>query len=582
MSQHIKKHSTILLVTSIFVALLASAQSIATQETKKSAGGTFYFGFEPQIEATGRIYFSGDEARALNNPQSSSLKGIKATGKIGNSLKSANLRMGFYTFYDNRYDRTVGGVYLGTIGDLADDGADFGLDDVFAYMFLLPALGLNLDVFDVYLQAGRFNMEFYTAHDAGQPTWKAEIDDLLKEDKVNIFTELLIADMFTLSAGVSLAPFEELGSLAQDVGFGLSFDYTFGMHTIEASAAYTLDLTNNKGNDQNGKSKLGTPDQVITEKARDFYEQILNFPTKQKKDLSIVAKYPSDFDQLGFSLAYTLDLGQIQLMPFFNIEFNGLFANKKAFLAYINPLIGWSAGVQFTLQDPTNDYSLLSLGIDLGGRLRKNDNYLGEVTEEKLDFSVIDPDTGLPKKSTKTFEKTIKQQHIANEVFKGFGFTLQSDVLKAVMGKNYLGISLAMAFEFNQPKTFGYPIPSQNAAGDFLDADGNVIPLDPDGFPTSAPAMVTKSIEVQRKGYLRHLIVSLTQYLLNEAGVTLTFDLKFGLYNIAPLYLKGFGYIGNISKLIDLADPTKQHAAFQTYIDLGINASFVGGYAKKL
>ena len=107
----------------------------------------------PQVEATGRIYFSGDEARALNNPQSSSFAGVKATGKIGNSLKSANLSLGFYAFYEDRNENEVGGVVVVPTGDLAENKAEFGLGDAFAYMFLLPALGLNLDVFDVYLQA---------------------------------------------------------------------------------------------------------------------------------------------------------------------------------------------------------------------------------------------------------------------------------------------------------------------------------------------------------------------------------------------------------------------------------------------
>ena len=78
---------------------------------------------------------------------------------------------------------------------------------IYIYIFLLLALDLDIDVFDVYLQVKHFNMQFYMAHDTGQLTWKAEIDDLGKEDKVNIFMKLLIANKFVLSPGVSLSPF---------------------------------------------------------------------------------------------------------------------------------------------------------------------------------------------------------------------------------------------------------------------------------------------------------------------------------------------------------------------------------------
>ena len=97
------------LFTGFLLALLASTFS-QTLFAQQSDPGTFYLFLWPEMEATGRIYFSGDEARALSNPQTSSLAGNQATGKIGNSLKSASLKMGFYAYYEDRNENEIGGL----------------------------------------------------------------------------------------------------------------------------------------------------------------------------------------------------------------------------------------------------------------------------------------------------------------------------------------------------------------------------------------------------------------------------------------------------------------------------------------
>ena len=72
---------------------------------------------------------------------------------------------------------------------------------------------------------------------------------------------------------------------------------------------------------------------------------------------------------------------------------------------------------------------------------------------------------------------------------------------------------------------------------------------------------------------------NITQYLINTDKATISLDLEFGLYNIAPYYLEGVGYLGEVPALAFLSQAKLKHAAFQTFIDIGLNAYFYADYA---
>ena len=427
---------------------------------------------------------------------------------------------------------------LETSGSLSSSGASLGLgDNAYAYIHLLQIFGIDWNIFDIYLQSGRFEASFGNAQDAGDEDFKAEVAALGREHQITMQLDMIILNMLTLRTAVAFSPFEKPKSLAHDIGFGLLFDHSFGMHTIQASAAYTADLTNNRGNDHNGTEKVGTDwTEVKNENARKFYQkygptydEYTNYPS-----YGYWVRLPNDFDNLGFSLAYTLNIGQVELMPFFNLEFNGLIANANAAYAYTNPMVGWSAGLWFTLWDRTSSFSLLTAGLDLGGWARKNDNF----TSDQYHYLTPDSKAVTPNGVT----ETTNWDSIKNEGFKGFGIWLQTDALQGIMGDNYLRIWVWAQFHFDDPKPFG-------------------------------------SYDIRREGFLNYFGANITQYLINTDKATISLDLEFGLYNIAPYYLEGVGYLGEVPALAFLSQAKPKHAAFQTFIDIGLNAYFYADYA---
>ena len=500
---------------------LVSHQIIVAQQDNS---GSIRLSINPSIETEGRIYFSGDEYRSLSNPQT--------TGYWDDAYGNLD----FQGDYLDQYGNALGGVVLETSGSLSSSAASFGLgDNAYAYIHLLQAFGIvDWNWFDLYLQGGRFEASLGNAQDAGDNDFKAEVDALGRDNKITMQVDMIIANMLTLRSAYGFAPFEKHDSLAHDIGFGLLFDHSFGgMHNIQASVAYTLDLTNNLGNDQNGNEKVGTAwREVKNEQEKEFYRKY--GPSYDESDGSYYVRDPNDFDNLGFSLAYTADIGRLQLMPFFNLEFQGVFAD--AAYAYTNPYIGWSAGLWLEVADRSNRYTILTVGLDLGGWARENDNYTSHkyVLDSPGTCSIKESYGGCDRTGA---TETVKWPHIANEGFKGFGIWLQTDALQAVMGDNYLRPWVWAQFHFNDPKKFG-------------------------------------AYDISREGYLNYFGVNLTQYLVNTNEATVYLDIEFALYNIAPYYLEGVGYLGAVPALAKLSNPTVKHAAFQTYIDIGLNADF--------
>ena len=129
-------------------------------------------------------------------------------------------------------------------------------------------------------------------------------------------------------------------------------------------------------------------------------------------------------------------------------------------------------------------------------------------------------------------KKDIEAPYIANEAFKGFKVTLGSHALKALMGKQYLSFETSARFDFNDPKKF------------------------------------KSGKDVERKGFLSEFKFSATQRLIAATDASVNMMLGFGLMNIAPYYLKDLGYLKNFS------DTKAMNAAFDTYIEIGLDASF--------
>ena len=179
--------------------------------------------------------------------------------------------------------------------------------------------------------------------------------------------------------------------------------------------------------------------------------------------------------------------------------------------ALISPKIAWNAGLRFTLRDANNDHDMVYTQLEFDGNMRENNNYK-EVAKDR------------------------ERESFANQAFKGFKVTVGSHALKALMGKQYLSFETEARFDFDSPKKKAK------------------------GYPNLR--------ERTREGFLTEFKFSATQRLLAVTDGSVNLSLGFGFKNIAPFFEKGKGY------LEDNVGGSKQDAAFQSYIELGLDASF--------
>ncbi|WGK69243.1 hypothetical protein P0082_12325 [Candidatus Haliotispira prima] len=357
----------------------------------ESEPGTITVKITPSVFGQGRIHLAGDEDRKLQNPitRGTAEGRVKFEGDY-NGIAGVNVELeGELNSASGQGDDSTQGT------GSASANIGFG-DNAYAYVHVLEAFGLDKGLFDIYLQSGRFEVGFDNAKEAGHDTWLADVDPLGRDNQINMQLDLKIMDMLTLRTGVSFSPIDS-ASQAYDLGFGLLFAKSFGDHKIEASVGYVANLTNNQGNDADGTPKA-------------------------------VSTVPGDFDDFGFSLAYTGSFGSIKLMPFFNVRVKGLIAKPR--WSYVNSLIGWSAGLKFQLRDAGDGYDLLGLGVDLGGSVRENNNY------------------------TTAAKDAVEAKYTENAGFKGLGVKIWTDGLKAVMGDNYLSVNLKTRFDLYTPTDY--------------------------------------------------------------------------------------------------------------------------------
>lgn len=477
------------LTAALLVLLFAGMQNLVA-EGHEEKEGKLTVTVNPYAKGSGKIYLSGDEYRQLKNP-----------------VAGGEAKVNFKADYNG-----IGGVQVDLKGALAGKKTDFGLgDNAFAYIHILQAFGVDKKIFDVYLKSGRFELGFGKGGALG------------RDGQINMQLDMKILDMVTVTTGVGFRPFEQAGSINKDIGFMVKFAKTFaGAHNISASVGYSVDLTNNDGNDMNGKSKVGT-----TKESDAFLEELAQwekngpglFPLtppatltdKQKKALKEARKesnFGYYFDQFGFDLAYEGTFGMIKLKPFFGLTLKGLVA--KPVHSYASTNIGWNAGLRFALRDKDNGYDMVYTQLDFDGNMRANNNHIRAVG------------------------KDIERDYITNDAFKGFKVTLGSHALKALMGKQYLSFETFARFDLNDPKK------------------------------------LKNGVDVQRKGFLSEFKFSAVQRLLAVDSASVNLSLAFGLKNIAPFYYEGFGYIGDTN----VANLSLKHAALQSYIDIGLDANF--------
>ena len=214
------------------------------------------------------------------------------------------------------------------------------------------------------------------------------------------------------------------------------------------------------------------------------------------------------FDQFGVDLAYEGTFGMVKIKPFVGLNIQDLIASPVH--SYVSPQIGWNAGLRFALRNADNGYDMVYAQLDFDGKMRENNNHRKENGEEA------------------------ERDYVDNDAFKGFEVTLGSHALKALMGNQYLSFETSARFDFNDPKK------------------------------------LKNGIDIQRKGFLSEFNLSATQRLIAATDASVNMMLGFGLKNIAPYYIKNYGYIGGTN----IVDVSVKHAAFQTYIDIGLEANF--------
>ncbi|MEM9423737.1 MAG: hypothetical protein AAF975_02975 [Spirochaetota bacterium] len=451
---------------SLLLLFSVGVQNLAAQDSAKE--GTLTAKINPSGLGQGRLYFSGN----------STDKGDLATEG------DAEARAKFEADYNG-----IAGVKVEIEGEVNKAKSNavathFGFgDNAYAYVHLLQTFGIDKKIFDVYVQSGRFNVAFDNAKDGGQGKWLADVDELTRDKNVNMQLDLKILDMLTVRYGVGFAPIDQDKN---DMGWGILFSKSFGSHKIEASLAYVVDLSQKPY--RTGTGKISDP---------------------------FVYK-PQDFDQLGLSVAYTGTFGSIVLTPFAAVRLKGLLAktNTDYVRSYINPMLGWSAGVKFQLRDAANTYDMVGAGIDLGGQTRSNRDY-------------TNPDGTV-----------VKQNYFANDGLGGFGLKVWSDALRSIMGKNYLHAWARVRLDINDPK-------------------------------------INNGLDIKRKGYLTSWAIGVEQYLINVSNASIKFKAGFTMEDTTPYYAEvrdGKGYINTIYP----KTTTKAYSTplYKTYLDLGLEASF--------
>ena len=231
----------------------------------------------------------------------------------------------------------------------------------------------------------------------------------------------------------------------------------------------------------------------------------------------------SGFDQFGFSLAYIGKFGNIHLTPFANLAIKGLF-HKPDYFSYENPFIFWSSGIKFQLRDAANSYDLFGAGFDIGGAVAENFDHKGADG------------------------KIVKEKYIHNAALGGFSLKIWSDGLRAVMGKNYLSVWSKIRFRVNDP----------------IDS--------------------TINGDVERKSVFNYFGIGLEQRLVNKSNADVKLKLGLEIENIAPFYLKDFGYLGSLKDDSDgkYKASDEKHVSTKVFIDLGLAASFTSVFTAKV
>ncbi|MEM9424105.1 MAG: hypothetical protein AAF975_04875, partial [Spirochaetota bacterium] len=285
-------------------------------------------------------------------------------------------------------------------------------DNAYVYAHILqafaPLFPIDKKIFDIYLQLGRFNVAFDNAprHSVPQSnerssdpnTWLADVDELDRDQKVNMQLDLKIMDMLSIRYGIGFA---NIDIAKYDMGWALLFSKRFGYHKIEASAAYIVDLSRKPYRKGGGTN------------------------------MSPYQYTPVYFDQLGFSFAYSRTLGNTIFMPFVNLRFTGLFikTNTEFVRSFIHPLIGWNTGLKFQWRDTAKNFDLIGASINFGGQARLNNDY--------------------------TVPGDITQPYLGHDALKDFSlnFSLQvwSDALRIIMGSRYLHAWARLRFDFDDP-----------------------------------------------------------------------------------------------------------------------------------
>ena len=495
-----------------------------TSEAVDQAEGIITVKATPSVSGKGRVYFSGDETLKGHN--------LYTDG-------DAKGRVKFEADYDG-----IGGAVVELEGELnsaelqeddapqaaGSNAANVGFgENAYAYAHVLQAFGVDAKIFDVYLKSGRFEVGFDNAEDAGQDKWKANVDGLGRDDKINMQLDLKIMDMLTVRYGTSFAMIDS-GDSDYDMGWGLLFDKSFGDHNIKASVGYVVDFTDNTDYNFGDKTpETGTPSSFLAS-LEDFtsitgpgtlqplYEDFLD--NRSRVGDKRTNDKADDWDNLGISVAYTGTFGAIKIMPFANLSLKGLLAHPA--YSYVNPLIGWSAGLKFQLRDDADKYDLVGVGLDLGGEMRENNNHytkLDQKGEEEVDYT-------------------------ANKAFSGFGLAVWTHALRSMMGDNYLSLWAKARFDLNQPDDF---------------------------------VKDSTEYEISREGYLGSWGLGLTQRFVNQENASVALSAEFGMENIAPFKVNNdIGYVGSETSI------ESKNAAFKTYLDISLNASFTSVFKQSV
>ena len=508
----------------LFIGLLAMPNLVA--QTDEQEDGKLSLSIEPKGEVQGRFYLAGEKAEE------------------GDAIIAHKDR--FYSVVNADYDNLVG-VKVGIEGYAGDHDKGNGVSDAivmlgesYVYMHILDAMmGLDQEKFDLYLQGGMFEVGLSNGRDAGQDKWAGDISGdfkmeydygtergVIKNVVPNMQLDMKILDMLTVRLGMSLHDFQkpiytspEHLNKVYDMGAALLFDKEFGMHHISASIGYKADLSNNEeAAGISGKKK----NKQVGSKYKNNKAQ-----WSDDDDWVATGYEPQDFDQFGFSLAYTasLELGfaALDITPMFNFGVQGLSNSQPN--AYKNPKTMWSAGLLFGLKDPDEGYNLVSLGIDMGGDTRENEDY------------------------TDALHGKHKRSYVDNTGFRGIGVKVWTDALRSVMGERYLSAWVGTRMEFWEP--------------DYKD-------WKEDGVKKHAAEK-----EVERQTPLSYLGFGVEQRLVNKPDRSASIWASLEIKNPRPFKQKGTGWGSYGGGKFDPSNDSTD-----VYMNLGLKASFKAKFNK--